>query len=56
MDISFCHHRVPFVDKLLGLLDLYLTLNLYLAVSLPFPQGWSFNNNTIQVYSKRQHL
>ena len=40
MDISsFCHHRVLFVDKLLGLLDLYLTVNLSLAVSLPFPQG-----------------
>ena len=23
MDISFCHHRIPFVDKLLGLLDVY---------------------------------
>ena len=33
MDISFCHHRVPFVGKLLGLLDLYLTVNLLVCHS-----------------------
>ena len=40
MDISFCHHRVPFVDKLFRFVrPVLLTVNLYLAVSLPFPQG-----------------